>query len=57
MSRLDHVVVLLVGIVTDRDGKDIDCGRKPTEVMAVEKNAMCKCEASAWLLGENGEDG
>jgi hypothetical protein len=25
--------------------------------LAVETNATCKCEASAWLLGENGEDG
>ena len=32
-------------------------GRTPTEVLAVETNATCKCEASAWFLGENGEDG
>jgi hypothetical protein len=50
-----------VGIVTgprrQRHLLAIDCGRKPTEVLAVETNATCKCEASAWLLGENGQDG
>jgi hypothetical protein len=35
----------------------IDSGRTPAEVLTAEANAMSKCEASAWLLGENGKDG
>jgi hypothetical protein len=50
-----------VGIVTgprrQRHLLAIDSGRTPTEGLTVETNATCKCEVSAWLLGENGKDG
>jgi hypothetical protein len=52
---------VLVGIATgprrQRHLLAIDSGRTPTEVLTVETNATCKCEVSAWLLGESGKDG
>ena len=64
IARLDRIVVRRNPAGGNSEGPRrqrhllaIDSGRTPTEVLTVETNATCKCEVSAWPLGENGKDG
>ena len=64
IARLDRIVVRRNPAGGNSEGPRrqrhllaIDSGRTPTEVLTVETNATCRCDVSAWLLGENGKDG